>query len=707
MTPRPGIAGCRRTLVFACVLGTLAGAVARAQPEAPGRASPIVVGAPSDSFPYSFVDRKGELTGFATELMRAVAAEMRVEVRFETRPSPDLTDMLRGGSVDALQLFSHTAEREAYADFSVPYLRLQGALFIASERRERFASFRDLRGGRLAVVGVGSTALAFVRDQGLGMDIEFAATPAAALRLVRDGRCDATFLSRLTALSVIREERLRGLEILGEPLTGYDVRHCFAVREGDADLLARLNEALALVHSSGRYDHIYQSWFVGIDAPMISRQQVVQWAAWVLGGFSLFACWALVRQRRMHRRLQHQAAEIAGQAEMLRALYENIPVGIVVFGRRFGATRLVAMNSHARSLPGLAASDGDLGRAIEELSWPAGWRALARAWTAAWPEPGAPIHAEQLVDGTRKVVLDTVRVALGAPAGGEARLCVVLEDITERKRTGEEVAQGRRLRAIGELVGGIAHEFNNLMSPLLLHASDLRTRRSDDAELRETMDVMIDATRRGADLTRRLLTFGRRDAGRTESIDVAAIAENCAALVRPTLDRRIHWEQDMPADLPRPRGSATDLQQVLLNLLINARDALQERLESTEADPHTWSPRLRVAARHHAGPTAPDIPHGPPGTCGWIELLVEDNGVGMDAATKERIFEPFFSTKEVGRGTGLGLATAWSMLNKAGGTIRVQSIRGAGATFNIWWPVVGDEAPRDGAHAGLDPAPGS
>jgi signal transduction histidine kinase len=693
MAPHPCIARRIRRIAACCVLlaATVAGGVDSAG-TAGDHAKTLVIGAPADSFPYSFVDDTGTLTGFATDLTRAIAAKMHADVRFEVAGSSALTDMLRDGRVDALQLYSHTQEREAFADFSVPFLRLQGALFIASKNRDRLASIEQLRGGRLAVVGVGSTALAFVRDSKLDVTIDYAPSPEAALRWVADGRCDATFLSRLTALSVIKKHRLRGLEILGDPFAQYDVRHCLAVRDGEAQLLARLNEALALIHQDGTYDQIYQQWFVGIDAPMFTREQVVQWAVYVLAGFSLLATWALVRQRRMHRRLRRQSAEIAEQAEMLRALYQNIPVGILVFGRHDDDIRLLAMNDHAARLLSLVDVRG-VGLRRGQLPWAPAWLAQAQTWTNDWPRPGAPTHEEQVVDTGNKLVLDVVRVALETPVTGEARLFVLLEDITERKRVGEEVAQGRRLRAIGELVGGIAHEFNNLLSPLLLHASELKHDRPGDEELSASMDVMIDTTKRAAELTQRLLTFGRRDEARVELIDLAAIAQNCAALLRPTLDRRIDWHLDVPPNLPRLPGIAADLQQVLLNLLINARDALAERMEAGPPATDGWTPRLQVTARHHPTPRHAEAPLGPAATTGWIELVVEDNGSGIDAKIVERIFEPFFTTKDVGRGTGLGLATAWSMVNKAGGEIRVDSTKGAGARFHVWLPLLPFKAP--------------
>jgi CheY-like chemotaxis protein len=165
-----------------------------------------------------------------------------------------------------------------------------------------------------------------------------------------------------------------------------------------------------------------------------------------------------------------------------------------------------------------------------------------------------------------------------------------------------------------------------------------------------------------------------------------AIAEGCFDLLRHTVDRRISWECLIPDDLPPLYFNATDLNQILLNLLLNARDALMERLSGR--NPANWTPKIIVEAAPLPA-DAHQAPPGPPGRTilGWQRLTVRDNGLGMPPEVVERIFEPFFTTKDVGKGTGLGLATVWHLVNDAGGSVKVESVLGAGSAFQILLPV--------------------
>ena len=278
-------------------------------------------------------------------------------------------------------------------------------------------------------------------------------------------------------------------------------------------------------------------------------------------------------------------------------------------------------------------------------------------------------------------------IPLASPDGpATPRICVLVEDITKRRQQDAEVAQSRRLRAVGELVGGIAHEFNNLLTPVMLKAGEIQLSRPEDLPLQQDIDVIAQAVQRTAELTRRLLTFGRKVDHKPESVRVEAIARGCFDLLKNTIDRRISWENSIPSDMLPLHLNATDLNQVLLNLLLNARDALLERLSGR--NPAAWSPKITVEAEQLA-PAAFEAPrgHGGKTLLGWQRLTVRDNGLGMPPEIIERIFEPFFTTKGAGKGTGLGLATAWHLVTDAGGRLEVESTLGVGSAFNVFLPI--------------------
>ena len=238
-----------------------------------------------------------------------------------------------------------------------------------------------------------------------------------------------------------------------------------------------------------------------------------------------------------------------------------------------------------------------------------------------------------------------------------------------------ELAQGRRLRAVGEMVGGIAHEFNNLLTPIVLKVELLREERQSDPVLQRELDVIAGAADRAATLTRRLLTFGRKVDHEPAHVHLSEIVAANVDLVLPTCDSRIALVVDAPPQLPALFQNPADLHQVVLNLLMNARDTLHEKLERDATAEATVTVRVALL-----------MPTNGSGPAGGQRLSVSDTGMGMPREVLERIFEPFFSTKEVGRGTGLGLATVWHLVQGFGGRVEVDSTPGVGTTFRVDMP---------------------
>ncbi|MFZ5494634.1 MAG: transporter substrate-binding domain-containing protein [Verrucomicrobiota bacterium] len=660
---------------------------------------PLTVGMTSDSYPYGFLDAQGNATGFSADVLDAVARVMDLQIRRVALPGRELHERFRLGEFDLLQIYSQTPERDAYTDFSVPFLTLQGAVFV-QKRGSPIRRLEDFNGRRFAIIGARSIGEKFLHDHGLRVEPVFVSSSEAALRLVNRGEAAGTFVSQLTALAVIDRHGFANVTIFGQPVQDYDIRHCFAVHKGDAMLLARLNEGLAILHNTGEFDRIYRRWFGRLDSPLISREQALRYGLAVLALAFFVAVFAYLRLRALHRRIAAQAGELARQQALLRALYDNIPLAVCVLEEAAGgAHRVLLLNRPAEALfrqdPGASA-----GRLLDELPLGPELAAvltdfLARSRSA----PGLTRETRHLPGINRHLALMLVPLLPGTE--GRARYCLLAEDTTERHRLDEEVAQSRKLRAVGELVGGIAHEFNNLLTPILLKSGEILLDRPQDRELGQAVGLIASTAQRAAELTRRLLTFGRRHESRPEVVRLAAAVDSCFALLRLTMDRRIRWQNDVPADLPPLYLNATDLNQILVNLILNARDTLLDKLAAGGGG--DWSALIRLTAT--ALPPAarvppPDVPA--PGLLGWIRLTVEDNGMGIRAEVRERIYEPFFTTKAVGQGTGLGLATVWHLVHLTGGHIEVDSVPGQGTAFHILLPVL--PAPADAAPAATAPA---
>ncbi|MEO7600091.1 MAG: transporter substrate-binding domain-containing protein [Opitutus sp.] len=661
---------------------------------------PITVGVTADSFPYGFITPDGRWSGYSSELMDAVARTMHLEIKREAASSSDSHRRFKAGEFDILQAYSQTKERQAFADFSVPYLTLQGAVFI-SKTGSRVKTLTDIAQLRFAVIGAGSVGESFLRDHHLQPQLVPVSSSEEALRAIENGRADAVFMSQLTAASVIEARRLHHVAMFGSPYPGYDIRHCFAVHKGDAELLARLNEGLAILNRTGEYQEIYDRWFGRIASPLFTREQVRTYVACALALGLLASVWGLLRQRALRKRIAGQAAELAGKEALLQALYDNIPMAISVIEAAPDGHRIVAINRQAEPFFGLAPAQA-AGQLLHTVNLEPEWAKELRDVLQKWPTDGHHVRVERQLP-TRHRLLTFTLVALPSGPAGQARVCVLVEDISERRQLDEEVAQGRKLRAVGELVGGIAHEFNNLLTPVMLKVDEIQLDRSDDVRLRGELSVINQAARRAAELTRRLLTFGRKTESQPEIVALSFAVSNVFDLLRQTVDRRIAWVNGVPPDLPPLFLNVTDLSQILLNLLINARDTLIEKLEQ---QPDGWEPCIQVEAvvltpnsgtRLAFGGRAPAL--------GWQRLTVRDNGMGIPAVVRERIFEPFFTTKEVGKGTGLGLATVWHLVTAFGGTIEVESKMNSGTAFHVLLPIIAAPQPTLKAVVAAAPLP--
>ena len=279
-------------------------------------------------------------------------------------------------------------------------------------------------------------------------------------------------------------------------------------------------------------------------------------------------------------------------------------------------------------------------------------------------------------DGTYAVVIDRGR-ALRDVTGKPHRMVGGMSDVTEQQRLEKQHLRIQRLESIGTLAGGIAHDLNNTLAPILLAVELLRLRRPD-AETLRLVETIETGARRSADLVRQVLTFARGVEGHRVPAQVRPILLEALRFARETFPETIRVEADLPAKLWTILADVTQLNQVALNLALNARDAMPDggRLTIGACD------RELSPAEAGAHPGARSGPH--------VVIFVTDTGTGIAPEHLDHIFEPFFTTKEVGKGTGLGLSTVHTIVRQHGGFITVKSSPGAGTTFHIHLPATPD-----------------
>jgi signal transduction histidine kinase len=264
--------------------------------------------------------------------------------------------------------------------------------------------------------------------------------------------------------------------------------------------------------------------------------------------------------------------------------------------------------------------------------------------------------------------------------GRPARIMGGLVDITERRSLELQFRHSQKMEAVGQLAGGVAHDFNNLLTAIIGY-SRFALERAEHPDQKHDIDEILKAAVRGAALTKQLLSFSRRHVVETTSIDLNVLIVDMVTMLRRMIGEDITLLTSLGPDLSHVRADRSQLGQVLVNLVINARDATSGggliRIETSSA---TFD---AVTAMKHPGLQ--------PGS--YVVLSVIDNGSGMSDETRARLFEPFFTTKPRGQGTGLGLATVYGIVAQSGGSIEVESEPNRGSTFRVYLPSEAVAAP--------------
>ncbi len=278
------------------------------------------------------------------------------------------------------------------------------------------------------------------------------------------------------------------------------------------------------------------------------------------------------------------------------------------------------------------------------------------------------------IEGGDFLMLDCHWTFLKDPEGWPASILSIDTDVTDRKKLETQFLRAQRMESIGTLAGGIAHDLNNILSPILMAGDLLRQHVQSETGLR-LLDNLGNSARRGADLVKQVLSFARGVEGARVSVQVRHIVREIEDIVTNTFPKNITVETDIPHGLPLIIGDPTQINQVLVNLSVNARDAMPDGGRLSISASQVELDSQYVAMNHGTAPGR------------YVMISISDQGVGMAGQVLEHIFEPFFTTKETGKGTGLGLSTVQAIMRSHGGFVNVYSEPRKGTVFKIYFPV--------------------
>jgi PAS domain S-box-containing protein len=394
-----------------------------------------------------------------------------------------------------------------------------------------------------------------------------------------------------------------------------------------------------------------------IDRQPRSREQV---------DLSLFRELAAIAENELNRQVRENRMlfGLADQQKLLELTPEAVLT--LVDGRVSWA------NAAAFEMLGATDTDQLLGRPFIDFVAPDAREPVTwRLQRASEGHPSAGLLQERWLrcDGT-ELDVETVLGPATQRGGGQ----IFARDVRERNRLQQQLLQSQKMEAIGRLAGGIAHDFNNLLTVINGYADLLLNTVDSGDPSHEALRDIAQAGQRASELTRQLLAFSRKQMVQPRLLDLNVVVKDFTNMLQRLLHRLVTVDLKLADDLPHIYADRTQLEQVLLNLAVNARDAMptggwlfiETALTELDAD---W-----VAAH-------PDAQEGP-----HVRLTVRDTGPGMDAATAQQIFEPFFTTKPAGQGTGLGLATVYGIVHRSDGHIVLETAPGRGASFSLFFP---------------------
>jgi two-component system, cell cycle sensor histidine kinase and response regulator CckA len=407
----------------------------------------------------------------------------------------------------------------------------------------------------------------------------------------------------------------------------------------------------------------------------------------LVGMVLLFVVYVLYQQLQIHRFRMH----LVEREELFRLITEN------------AADMIAVVTADGKRLYNSPSYEKVLGYSAEELSQtspyaqihPEDQPKVAKAAEQA-RSSGVGNRVEYRVrhkNGEWRV-LESTASAVSSLDGKVEKLVIVNRDITERRRLEQQLVLSHKLEAIGRLSGGVAHDFNNLLGVIIGYAEALQQDPAGNESYREAIDEILKAGHRAASLTQQLLAFSRKQVLEPKILDLNAVVADIEKMLRRLIGEDIELKIIPAADLGKVKADRGQIDQVIMNLAVNARDAMPRggllKIETCNVE-------LREEDRKNRQYIVPGV---------YVMVSVTDAGTGMDAEVQSHIFEPFFTTKEMGKGTGLGLATVYGVIKQSGGYIFVESEPGRGASFKIYLPRVEGAAfdqpesvaPRQKAH---------
>ncbi len=652
--------------------------VARISPE-----KTLIIGGDKNLAPFEFINKKGVADGYTVDLMRAVAKNRGLNITIVLDTWSNIYRDLEDGKIDAVTGMLYSEERDKIFDFSAPHFIMSYALFKRKETQLK--SLDDLKDKEVIVVK-DVYAHEWLLEKSFSKLLISVERPAEALQMLASGKHDAVVLPRLHGVNLLEDLKIDNVDTFGPPVL--EQKYCFAVANGNSDLLADLNDGLFAIQQSGEYDKIYLKWASVIKYSKDERKLIIDALFFFVVLFLvLFTIglwnWLLKRTVRL------KTKELRRNEARLNGIVEGIPIPTLVVDENHRVThwnracefltgetadRMVGTKNHHKAL-----FDTQPYSIVDLL--------LDNILTKNVQQHDSTIYRESsILAGAYEAEVFCSNLGInGRWLYGSAALLrdesgningaiETWQDLTESKQLERQLVQSQKMEALGTLAGGIAHDFNNILSVIIGNAGLAIADLPKGSAINYDLEQILSAAGRAKNLIKQILSFSRQAEIKAEPVHVSSIVKETLELVNVSVPSNVSVSREIQSEA-LVMADASHIHQVVMNLCKNALHAMKD----TGGILSVGLSEVRVdgnQTRHETGLI--------PGE--FVKLTVKDTGHGIPTIIQDKIIDPFFTTKERGEGTGMGLFITHGIVQQYNGIITIESDPGNGSTFTIYLP---------------------
>ncbi len=659
----------------------------------------------NDFSPYEFINAENEPDGYNIDLIKAVARHVGLKVHIDLGPFATIRHELESGRINGLTGVLYSKERDKVYDFSIPHLVISYTVFVRKD--SEIKTPMDLEGKEIIVVK-GVYAHDWLLRNDFTPNIVTVDRPEEALRKLSQGQHDGAVLIRLNGLDLMRSQKIDNLKTIGPPVLTQKMG--FAVKAGDADLLALLNEGLYRVQNSGEYDRIYLKWFSVYEQNKF-RDRLGSFAKWL--GLPLVLLLALggVWIWSLNRLVMHRTQALRENQVLLNRIVQGTPFPTLVADRN---GRILFWNRACEELTGILSIDAvgrevdktnpgekDVpyllklighGSEVDSANGSTHRRSYRRAFSSGTSE--VEVFVPKLGENGRWLLAAIVQFR--DEDGRSLGTLETWQDLSDRKGLEKQLVQAQKMEAMGRLSGAIAHDFTNFLQAIMIYSDTAIDETSLESPVRPHLEGIRETVNRARDLVLQIKVFSRQKLLEPKPIQLKKVVMKAVETIKATVPEDIEIQLSVDSGA-RIMADEVPVSQVVLNLCMNAISAMRPGFGKLTVQLTDIVEVPKSVARDDV--VAPN---------GFVKLTVADTGHGIPAEHLERIFEPFFTTRKHDGGTGMGLAIIHGIVKGYGGEITVTSRVGKGSVFDVFWPaaVADDETCRNGPNT-PGPAPGN